>query len=399
MSRRTRLVLLPVGAIVLVLVVLVVVTRLVGQSSPAPAVPPATDLRVTDATCATGWVPPASGTRVIDVVNAATSVVDISLVDPRTSLVYGELEAMGPGTTRTMTATLPPGSYQVRCDYPGEIILDSATVAVTGAPVDDAHPYLPATQDEMDTAVGAYRLDVRSGLDQLAVDTDTLQADVDRGDLTAARRQWLVAHLDYERLGAAYDTFGQFDEAIDGRPDGLPGGVGDPNWTGFHRLEYGLWNGQSVAVLTPVADQLDREVHALVQAFPDQQTDPNDLSLRTHEILENTLQFELTGETDQGSHTNLATALANVQGTEMTLGVLAPLLQTRNPQLLAAADTGLDGLAATLTTYRLPDGSWTPLGSLTTTQRQALDSDVSGLLETLSPIPDILELPVEQDNP
>ena len=168
-----------------------------------------------------------------------------------------------------MTATLPPGSYQVRCDYPGEIILDSATVAVTGAPVDDAHPYLPATQDEMDTAVGAYRLDVRSGLDQLAVDTDTLQADVDRGDLTAARRQWLVAHLDYERLGAAYDTFGQFDEAIDGRPDGLPGGVGDPNWTGFLRLEYGLWNGQSVAVLTPVADQLDREVHALVQAFPD----------------------------------------------------------------------------------------------------------------------------------
>ena len=75
---------------------------------------------------------------------------------------------------------------------------------------------------------------------------------------------------------------------------------------------------------------------------------PNDLSLRTHEILENTLQFEFTGETDQGSHTGLATALANVQGTEMTSASSRRCWRQRDPALLARPQTDLHQLAALL---------------------------------------------------
>ena len=173
-----------------------------------------------------------------------------------------------------------------------------------------------------------------------------------------------MAHLDYARLGAAYDTFGDFNDEIDGRPNGLPQGVDDPSWTGFLRLEYALWQGHPAATVVSVVDQLDSYVHQLVLAFSEQTTPPNDLSLRTHEILENTLQFELTGETDQGSHTGLATAAANVQGTEMTLGAIAPLLQDeilrfspRRPTTCAArhAARHLPG----------PGGTWTPVQSLT----------------------------------
>ena len=154
----------------------------------------------------------------------------------------------------------------------------------------------------------------------------------------------MAAHLDYARLGAAYDTFGDFGDEIDGRPNGLPGGVADPNFQGFLRLEYGLWHGQPLPVLVSVVDRLDTAVHGLVQQFPLMQTPANDVSLRTHEILENTLQFELTGEEDEGSHTTLATALANVQGTQLALTAIAPLLQQHDPQLLAAVTAGLQGL-------------------------------------------------------
>ena len=37
------------------------------------------------------------------------------------------------------------------------------------------------------------------------------------------------------------------DDAIDGSPDGLPDGVNDPSFTGFYRIEYGLWHGQSAS--------------------------------------------------------------------------------------------------------------------------------------------------------
>ena len=39
---------------------------------------------------------------------------------------------------------------------------------------------------------------------------------IDRGDLAAARSAWLPAHLQYERLGAAYDAFG-----LGTAPDGV----------------------------------------------------------------------------------------------------------------------------------------------------------------------------------
>ncbi len=71
-----------------------------------------------------------------------------------------------------------------------------------------------------------------------------------------------------------------------------------------------------------------------------------DVALRTHEILENTLQFELTGETDEGSHTNLATAWANVQGTKLALAAITPLLDTSSHGARRPGDAGLDRLGA-----------------------------------------------------
>ncbi|HWG00880.1 MAG TPA: EfeM/EfeO family lipoprotein, partial [Trebonia sp.] len=77
----------------------------------------------------------------------------------------------------------------------------------------------------------------------LATQTAGLAADVRGGDLAAARRDWLTAHLRYQTLGAAYDSFGPYDGKIDGRADAA--GENSPKWTGFYRLEYGLWHGQS----------------------------------------------------------------------------------------------------------------------------------------------------------
>ncbi len=75
--------------------------------------------------------------------------------------------------------------------------------------------------------------------------------------------------------------------------------------------------------------------------------------------MENTLQFELTGGTDYGSGTNLATARANLDGTRAVLDVLRPLLAPRYPDL-SKVDTWLTRTQAALDAARHPDGSWTP---------------------------------------
>jgi high-affinity iron transporter len=350
-------------------------------------------ITVSPRSCAPGWTAPSAGRRTFSVRNTSTELFDVELVGTDQVTVYGELEKVGPHTRVDLTTTVPPGTYRWRCAGISGTETISAPARVTGRPGPPAHPYVPVTYDQLQAVTLAYRAAVTAGLAQLSTDTDQLQAAVDSGELAQAESLWLVAHMQYERLGAAYGTFGDFDTEIDGRPQGLAEGVNDLKFQGFLRLEYGLWNGQPPSVLVPVADALDAAVHGLDQGFPLQQTPPNDVALRTHEILENSLQFELTGETDEGSHTNLATVRANVDGTMMTLQAVTPLLRQRNPALVGQVTKGLAQLATLLDQYQHPDGSWVPLDSLTQAQREQLDGAVSELVEHLAPIADILELP------
>jgi iron uptake system EfeUOB component EfeO/EfeM len=350
-------------------------------------------ISVTANHCAPGWSAPRTGTVTFSVANRTTGTIDVQLRKPSTQLTYAEIFTLGPGTERPLSVTLDDGTYLWQCAQMGGVIYESSPEVVRGPAVDDPTPgYNPVNYDDLGAAAFTYRASVTTGLNLLAADTDKLLVAVKAGQLSQAESLWLVAHLDYERLGAAYDTFDNFDDEINGRADGLPLGVNDPNFTGFRRLEYGLWHDQPQPELVAVTTQLDGFVHGLVKAFPDQLLLVTDIPLRAHEILENALEFELTGDTDEGSHTNLATVRANVDGTRMTIAAIAPLLQSDNPALYAACEAGLTQLADLLDTYRLPDGWWVPLQSLTTPQREQLDGMTSALLEQLSEIPGTLRL-------
>ncbi len=377
------------GVVVVALAVsgYVAVSRSSASSDPAPVI-------VTASACAPGWSAPRSGLSVFTFKNTSKNTIyGIDLMSADQTLVYGDIEMLAPGTEDQMEALLPPGHYSFECESFSGATLMSRVETVSGPPVSGAHPYAAVTPDQIQLATLTYRTSLTAWMGRLAVATDALKSAVDSNDMAKARQLWLPAHLDYSRLGAAYDTFENFNDEINGRTLGLVGGVNNPNFRGFLRLEYGLWHGQSDHELVPVANALDQAVHGLRKQFPQMLMPANDLSLRTHEILENTLQFELTGETDEGSNTNLATAWANVQGTQMALAAIAPLLQPGEPGLLASLRQGLDQMAASFQVFEHPDGTWTPLQSLTTSQRQHLDGELGGLLEQLSVVPDLLELP------
>jgi iron uptake system component EfeO len=106
--------------------------------------------------------------------------------------------------------------------------------------------------------------------------------------------------------------------------------------------------------------------------------------------MENTLQFEFTGRTDEGSGTNLATADANVTGDREVVDVLRPLLVSRYPGL-SDVDASLNRLQGLLRAQRHPDGTWTPLSGLSTAAREKLNGTLGQLVERLAPIAAITE--------
>ncbi|MGF7239343.1 MAG: EfeM/EfeO family lipoprotein, partial [Frankia sp.] len=383
--RRTPRWVLPAALVAVPAVVAGAVIIVLGPSKTSAAT-----IEVTNGSCAAGWKAPHAGRQTFTIHNTSGHTAEVRLIDPATGAIHAEVEQLAPGTSLAMAATIGGGTYAWEClaDTGGSI--KSASQQVTGPGVGGT-AILPVTAQTMSGPLSNYRAYVTAGLVTLQKSVEVLRGDIGRGDLTTARRDWLTAHLNYERLGAAYGTFGDFDAAINGRPNGLPGGANDPNFSGFHLIEHQLWQGGSAASLKGSAAKLSADVAALRKAFPGQDFDPTDLALRSHEILENTLQFQLT-DLDGGSGTVLATTVANVEGTRELLTVIAPVLSTRAPATLAAAREGLDGFEATVTSLGDPHGTWIPLTSLSFTDRQMINGKLSTLLETLAPIPDILEI-------
>ena len=339
--------------------------------------------------CGTGWRQVSAGMQTFQVRNSGTAGAEVDLINPATGAIFAEVSGLGPGTTRPMRLDVGSGRYAFRCLIQDTDTLTGPTVRV-GGHHRGAPGILPITTTDLLSPARTYHAYVTAGLSTLVHQVGVLAARIRDGHLAAARAAWLPAHLTYERLGAAYGTFGNYDTEIDGRPDGLPRRVSNPAFTGFYRIEYGLWHGQSASQLDGPAATLDSNVRALRRFWPGMEIDLLDLGLRTHEILENALEFQLSGHDDYGSGTTLATTAANITGSRELLAVLHPLLVVRDPGL-PAVYAGLDQLDRLVSAAQRPDGGWTPVARLGTVQREQIDAAAGQVLQDLAPIASMTE--------
>jgi iron uptake system component EfeO len=337
--------------------------------------------------CGGAWSVPGPGTHTIQISNQGTNGGEVDLVDPANGAIYAEIENTGPGTVNPITIDFGSGKYALVCVFADASPVQGVTVTVPGHAAGTS-AVLPVTYNDLTPLAKTYQAETQAGLEVLAPETATLAAAVRAGNLTAARRDWLTAHLQYETLGDAYDAFGNYDTEIDGRADAT--GVTSPQWTGFYRLEYGLWHGQSLASLIPVASTLNSDVDQLVTWWQTQQVPLADLGRRAHETIENALEFQLTGHDDYGSGTTLASTVANITASRVLLNLLRPLLTPRYPGL-PAVYAGLNQLQALLEKEHLPNGWWVPVSALPDATRQAIDAACGQVLQELAPVAAITE--------
>ena len=361
---------------------------------PAASASATTAVTVTSTGCAKDWSAATTGPQTFTVTNQSSKAGEVNL-DNAAGAVVAEIETLGPATTAGMTATLGPGSYTFRCYLSGQTVTTSATVQVTGKAAQGTPAAIkPVTVQELTGPNQKYQAYAAGELRTLASAVARIKTDLQHGNLGGAKTDWLAAQLDWEKVGASYDSFGADGTAVDGLPDGLVNGVSDNDFSGLHRLEYGLWHGQSAASLVPVVNVLARDV-ATVQkdlTSDDLAGDPTNLPIRAHEILEDALRDHLSGVDDQGSGDAYPETYADLQVTRVVLSELAPLLTARAPKLLPTVQAQLNTLQTTLLATQV-HGRWTSLSSVSLAVRQQVDGALGALLETLSSVPDLLEVP------
>jgi high-affinity iron transporter len=390
--------------------VLVVVPALAAGATiaalPAANAASATTVTVTRTACAPNWTSATAGTQTFTVDNQSGLPGEINL-DDTSGNILAEIETIGPATSAQLTATLTGGTYVFKCFMGALPATASQPVQVAAAgnvippsrtansPVSSGPAAVkPVTVAELAGPNKKYQAYAAGQLADLAQAVTRIEADLRRGDIAAARTDWLTAQLDWERVGASYDSFGALGLAVDGLPNGIPGGVSSKNFTGLHRLEYGLWNGQSAATLLPVAETLASNV-AIVQrnlTSDNLAGDPTNLPIRAHEILEDALRDHLSGIDNQGGNAAFAMTYADTQVASVVLGYLTPLLNARQPGLPAIAGNELSILQQALLATRV-NGRWESLDTASLTARENVDAAIDATLETLSSVPDLLEVP------
>jgi iron uptake system EfeUOB component EfeO/EfeM len=256
-------------------------------------------------------------------------------------------------------------------------------------PVSAAMP--PATPAEFRAPIRAYRRHVIRELGAMQVEVAAMRARIAAGDLRGARAAWRAANARYQSVGAAYGAFGDLDQAVDGTTAGLPRGARDRRFTGLHRVELALFGRQSLADAAAPARELAQAVRRMRALMPRLRIDPLEYALRAHEVLEDTLHLQLTGQASPWSGAAYDAVAANVRGTRVVLGTLAPAIDARSPAARAAAGRSLDRLSRALAALRRPHGGYPALRATPRSERERIAALVAGAAEQLAVIPELID--------
>jgi iron uptake system EfeUOB component EfeO/EfeM len=252
-------------------------------------------------------------------------------------------------------------------------------------------PPLPASMFK--APVAEYRI---YGVHQLTLmegQITQLEHSLAANDRASAQAAWRTAYASYMRLGAVYlaGEVATLNQKINGNPGGLQGGAASPEFSGLHRIEYGLWGTAAPRALLGSARQLSVDVRKLRVLLPRVSITPLEYATRAHEILEDAGRDLLSATDVPLSGEGVLATDAGLGGTEEVFQTLRPLLRGRE-NATSIVPTELASLQSTMRTLAAAHGGALPSnGALTQQQSELLNSRMGAALEALAQVPGALE--------
>jgi FTR1 family protein len=290
--------------------------------------------------------------------------------------ILGEKENLVAGLSGSFTVNLKPGQYSISC--PGGKtaatgVLDVGGSAAAAAGSDD--PLLKS-------ATASYASYVTSQSKTLTARTEKFVAAIKAGDVAQAKALFAATRAPYETIEPVAESFGTLDPEIDARVNDVEKGT---PWTGFHKIEQGLWVKRSTKGLAPIADKLLADVKKLQAKTTGLTYQPEELANGANGLLDEVSASKITGEEDRYSHTDLSDFAANVEGSEAAFGLLAPALKKTDATLATTIAARFDAVNAELDTLKQGD-AFPSYDTVDSAQRKKLSQLVDALAEPLSKV-------------
>jgi iron uptake system component EfeO len=279
----------------------------------------------------------------------------------------------------------------------------SGSASGTGLSLEDTKT---ATTDDPEVLEGVtrYKAYLEGQVDELIAATTVFTNAVRAGDLPAARAAYAPSRVAWERIEPIAGLISDVDSTVDSRVDDFAGPA-DPAFTGWHRLEYLLFEKNTTKGAARFADGLDEELASLKSGVAALEIPPAAVALGASELIQEVSEGKITGEEDRHSKTDLWDFNANVEGSQKVIEFLTPALQSADPDLLAAIQAGFGDLRSGLAPLRRGQG-WVlfcpqddefpsplcPKPTVTPVQISRLKAQLGGLSENLALVPGALGL-------
>jgi iron uptake system component EfeO len=345
---------------------------------------------LTDQGCGSVDLHANAGDISFEVTNKAKTTGEFEVISPGPHLV-AEREGIPAGDTVTLKARVTKGVHQLVCTTPAK---DRGKLTVTG----EGGGLDPKVTAALQPATTSYKAYAVQEVDALLAGTQQFVAAVKAGNRDQAKALYATTRVHYERLEPIAELFPDLDAAIDARADDFGQKEQDPKWTGWHRLEYGLWDNQPMPSLSGQADKLLSDTTALVAKIKTLTIDPSVVAKGAAGLIEEAAQTKVTGEEERYSHTDVATLVANVDGAEKIIDLLTPALGDvkDGPALLQQLKEDFASLTAV--TDRMKDAAdpsgYQPYDKVSDNDRASLKAGLSDLSEELATVPGLLGLAV-----
>lgn len=227
-----------------------------------------------------------------------------------------------------------------------------------------------------------YKIYVSQALSRLVKETKAFTDAVKAGDVAKAKALFAPTRTHYEAIEPIAELFSDLDGSMDSRADDHELAEKDPGFTGFHRIEYGLWVENSTAGLDKYADQLMADVNALNERIASLVFPPDVVVGGAAALMEEVAATKISGEEDRYSRTDLWDFQANSDGSKKIWQLFSPLIAD-DKAYVDKVNANFATVDRILAGYLNPNG-FDSYEKLTDADRAKLAGAVNTLAEDLS---------------
>lgn len=305
---------------------------------------------VTDATCEPANLTVPAGKSSFRIHNASERPLEWEILDG--VMVVAERENITPGLNATLTERLKPGTYAITC---GLLSNPRGTLTVVATAESEAAKAAPETRAFIGP-LSEYRVYLSRRASELARETAVLSERIAAGDVEGAKAAWLAARQPWRQMAPVSGRVSDIVNRMDPQAQYLAGREQDPGFTGFHRIEHGLWTEGSAEGLASFAAALATDAAVLKERLKALAVEPADLAGNAADLATR-IADQASAAQAPYSGADLAELSADLDGITKSVLLVDPLVAEAHPATSAALRAAIVEARATLDGFKV-DGAF-----------------------------------------